>query len=122
MVLGLGQLARGMLSLGAGRHAEAYAHLRRIDDPDDPAWSPRVRLDTLADHVEAAVLSGHRAEAVELMARLGPIARSRPATRCGPRATRSSRSAPATGLSARAVSCGPPARGALRAVPTRSTC
>ena len=78
MVLGLGQLARGILSLGAGRHAEAYGHLRRIDDPDDPAWHPRVRLDTLADHVEAAVSCGHADEAVELMARLGPIARSSP--------------------------------------------
>ena len=78
MVLGLGQLARGILSLGAGRHAEAYGHLRRIDDPDDPAWHPRVRLDTLADHVEAAVSCGHGDAAAELMARLGPIARSSP--------------------------------------------
>jgi hypothetical protein len=42
-VLAATQLARGLAALGAGRPADALAHLRRIHDPADPAYHYGVR-------------------------------------------------------------------------------
>ena len=44
-VLAVVQQARGELALGAGRPAEAFAHLRRPFDPTDPAYDPDSALD-----------------------------------------------------------------------------
>ena len=65
------QIARGAIDLGAGRHLEAYEHLRRIYGaahlPLDSAWA-------VFDLAEAAVHSGRRAEARALAARLEHMA------------------------------------------------
>ena len=62
-VLSAAQLARGFAALSAGRYADAYANFRRMFDPADPAYHHGERLWGLADYVEAAARSGHRAEA-----------------------------------------------------------
>ncbi|MFZ1995674.1 MAG: AAA family ATPase [Solirubrobacteraceae bacterium] len=54
------QLARGVAALGGGRPAEAYEHLRRIYDSQDPAYHVSVRCFAVADLAEAGVRSGHR--------------------------------------------------------------
>jgi DNA-binding CsgD family transcriptional regulator/tetratricopeptide (TPR) repeat protein len=59
-VLAAAQLARGLACLGAGRPADAVAHLRRIHDPADPAYHYAVRCYTVGDLAEAAVRSGNR--------------------------------------------------------------
>lgn len=53
------QDARGIISLGAGRPAEAYEHLQRIWTPGDPAFSVGSQFYCLADYVEAAVACDH---------------------------------------------------------------
>ncbi len=53
------QLARGLACLGAGRPADAAAHLRRIHDAADPAYHYAVRCYTIGDLAEAAVRSGN---------------------------------------------------------------
>jgi DNA-binding CsgD family transcriptional regulator len=52
------QLARGTAALGAGRHDEAYEHLARIFDPQDPAYHPHLRAWALVDLAEAAAGGG----------------------------------------------------------------
>jgi len=59
-VLAAAQLARGLACLGAGRPADAVAHLRRIHDPADPAYHYAVRCYTVGDLAEAALRSGSR--------------------------------------------------------------
>ena len=51
-------LARGLAALGAGRPADALAHLRRIHDSADPAFHAAIRCHTIGDLAEAAVRSG----------------------------------------------------------------
>jgi ATP/maltotriose-dependent transcriptional regulator MalT len=66
-VEGVVQLTRGVTSLGAGRHAEAYEHLRRMLDPSDAAHH---RLDchwAIGNLAEAAVRIGRRDEARALV-------------------------------------------------------
>jgi DNA-binding CsgD family transcriptional regulator len=58
-VLAATQLARGLACLGAGRPADAVAHLRRIHDPADPAYHCAIRCCTIGDLVEAALRSGN---------------------------------------------------------------
>jgi DNA-binding CsgD family transcriptional regulator/tetratricopeptide (TPR) repeat protein len=58
-VLAAAQLARGLAWLGAGRPADAVAHLRRIHDPTDPAYHHAVRCYTIGDLAEAALRSGN---------------------------------------------------------------
>jgi DNA-binding NarL/FixJ family response regulator len=57
-VLAATQLARGLACLGAGRPADAVAHLRRIHDPTDPAYHYAIRCYTIGDLAEAALRSG----------------------------------------------------------------
>src|SRR5580704_9965624 len=54
------QLARGTAALDAGRHDEAYEHLARIFDPQDPAYHPHVRAWALVDLAEAAAGGGYQ--------------------------------------------------------------
>ena len=53
------QTARGISAMGAGRHWQAYEHLRRMFTPADPAFNSGLEFFGLADFVEAAVLSGN---------------------------------------------------------------
>ena len=52
------QLARGLAALGAGRPADALAHLRRIHDRGDPAYHYAIRCFTIGDLAEAALRVG----------------------------------------------------------------
>ena len=60
-VLAVVQQARGEHALGAGRPAEAFAHLRRPFDPTDPAYDPDSALTTLDALAEAATTDAERA-------------------------------------------------------------
>ncbi|WP_205687363.1 AAA family ATPase [Cellulomonas endophytica] len=72
------QLARGVVALDQGRHEEAWDQLARLSDPADPAHHPVVRTFAVADLVEAAVRSGHRAEVEPLVADLEALAARTP--------------------------------------------
>ena len=56
-LLAMLQLARGIAAIGAGRHGEAFEHLRRLFAPADPAFNSGLQFYALADFVEAAVYS-----------------------------------------------------------------
>jgi DNA-binding CsgD family transcriptional regulator len=56
-LLAMVQLARGIAAIGAGRHLEAFEHLRRLFAPADPAFNSGLQFFALADFVEAAVYS-----------------------------------------------------------------
>ena len=58
-LLAMLQIARGVSAIGAGRHWEAYEHLRRLFTPADPAFNFGLQFFGLADFVEAAVSSGN---------------------------------------------------------------
>ncbi|WP_225100310.1 LuxR family transcriptional regulator [Streptomyces sp. CoH27] len=68
--LALLQIARGLAAIGQGDYHNAYEHLIRIHDPAGPSFSHILRLYHLGDLAEAAVRSGHRAEAQALFADL----------------------------------------------------
>jgi len=71
------QLARGITALGAGRYADAYEHLIRTFDPNDPSEHYRKKFWAVGDLAEAALHSGRRDEARVLLAQAeadaGPI-------------------------------------------------
>ena len=67
------QYARGLLALGQGRHADAYAHLRRLHDPGDLANDQRILAGAIGDLAEAAVYSGHRDDACTVAEQLRPL-------------------------------------------------
>ena len=62
-LLAMLQLARGISAIGAGRHWEAFEHLRRLFAPADPAFNSGLQFFGLADFVEAAVYSDHSQDA-----------------------------------------------------------
>jgi DNA-binding CsgD family transcriptional regulator len=72
------QNARGIIALGADRHAEAYEHLQRMLTPGDPAFNASMQFYCLGDYVEAALACGQEAvaaAAVEIVERRsGPVA------------------------------------------------
>ena len=72
-LLSLAQLTRGVGALGDGRHAEAFAALRRIYEPGDVAHHRFIAWWALVDLVDAAIHSEHHDEARALVARLEPI-------------------------------------------------
>jgi hypothetical protein len=57
-ILATVQTARGLSALGQGRFADAFAHLRRMHDPNDPAFQMALRCYALPELVDAAVRSG----------------------------------------------------------------
>jgi DNA-binding CsgD family transcriptional regulator len=63
-----------LVALDRGRHQEAWEALVRLSDPTDPAHHPVQHSFSVADLVEAAVHSGHRAEVEPLVADLEAIA------------------------------------------------
>ncbi|MFM0017412.1 ATP-binding protein [Paraburkholderia azotifigens] len=58
-LLAMLQIARGISAIGAGRHWEAYEHLRRLFAPADPAFNSGLQFFALADFAEAGALSGN---------------------------------------------------------------
>jgi ATP/maltotriose-dependent transcriptional regulator MalT len=69
-MLSLVQQARGLADLAGGRHADAYAQLRRIFDPADVAHHPIIRCWLIGELAEAAAHSGQQAEARVLLEEL----------------------------------------------------
>jgi DNA-binding CsgD family transcriptional regulator len=61
-MLALVQQARGIADLAGGRHADAYAQLRRVFDPTDVAFHPLVRCWLIGELAEAAAHCGQQAE------------------------------------------------------------
>lgn len=57
-VLATVQTAKGLSALGQGRFADAFAQLRRMHDPADPAFQVALRCYALSELVDAAVRSG----------------------------------------------------------------
>jgi DNA-binding CsgD family transcriptional regulator len=83
--LSLVQWARGLLALGQGRHADAYDELHRIYQPGDPACSQRNQLAAIGELAEAAVRSGHREQARQILERVRPLAGQAPWPRAATR-------------------------------------
>jgi DNA-binding CsgD family transcriptional regulator len=79
------QYARGLLALGQGRHADAYDELHRIYQPGDPACNHRNQLLAIGELAEAAILSGHREHARQLLEHLRPLAGRAPWPRAATR-------------------------------------
>jgi DNA-binding CsgD family transcriptional regulator len=73
-LLALVELARGRNALLRADHSVAYEHLKRISDPKDIAYHIYARFWVVADHVEAAIQSGHEQEARDAIATLEPVA------------------------------------------------
>ncbi|MEV0707779.1 AAA family ATPase [Nocardia aurea] len=77
-VLATVALTRGLAALGEGRFDDAFAELRRMHDPADPAYTPALRSYFLAELTEAAVRGGQSEAARELLAELEPTTRTTP--------------------------------------------
>jgi DNA-binding CsgD family transcriptional regulator len=54
-LLAMLQMARGIATISACRHSEAFEHLQRLFAPADPAFNAGLQFFALADFVEAAV-------------------------------------------------------------------
>jgi hypothetical protein len=76
--LALVRYVRGLLALGEGRHAEAFAELRRLYEPGDPARNERISAGALGDLAEAAAHSGHRDHALAVLKPLELLADGAP--------------------------------------------
>ncbi|WP_028063673.1 ATP-binding protein [Solirubrobacter soli] len=72
-LLSLAQLTRGIGALGEGRHADAFAALRRIYEPGDVAHHRFIGWWAFVDHVDAAIHSDRHGEARALVARFEPV-------------------------------------------------
>jgi DNA-binding CsgD family transcriptional regulator len=77
-LLALLQIARGVAAIGAGRHLEAFDHLRRIFAPADPAFNSGLQFFGLADFVEAAVYSDHAQAARDVIEEIDRLAAPNP--------------------------------------------
>ena len=86
-VLATVQLARSLAALGEGRYADAFAAVRRIHDPADPAYQLALRRYVLPELVEAATRSGNADEAGKIVEELD-TATSSPALAAGLRYAR----------------------------------
>ncbi|GAB2864545.1 helix-turn-helix transcriptional regulator [Lentzea nigeriaca] len=86
-VLATVQLARSLAALGEGRYADAFAAVRRIHDPADPAYQLALRRYVLPELVEAATRSGNADEACKIVEELD-TATSSPALAAGLRYAR----------------------------------
>ena len=67
--------ARGSGALSAGRHDEAFAQLRRLNDPSDPSFHPVGQGWAVADLAEAAIGSGHVDDVRPIVAELERVGR-----------------------------------------------
>jgi ATP/maltotriose-dependent transcriptional regulator MalT len=77
-VLATVALARGLTALGEGRFDDAFADLRRILDPTDPAYQLALRAYCVAELTEAAVHAGRTEQMRQIMAGLESLAASTP--------------------------------------------
>jgi len=77
-VLATVQLARGLTDLSEGRFEDAFADLRRLLDPADPAYQLAVRTYCVAELTEAAVRAGRTDELRGVLAELEPLAATTP--------------------------------------------
>ncbi|MER7282842.1 AAA family ATPase [Dactylosporangium sp. NPDC000244] len=77
-VLAAVQHARGLVALGAGRHADALADLLRIHDPADPAYHLGYRCFVVPELAEAAVRSGQPEAVAGVVAEMEAVARRTP--------------------------------------------
>ena len=71
-------LPRGLAALGAGRPADALAHLRRIHDRGDPAYHYVIRCFTIGDLAEAASRAGETQSIGGYMQEMEAAARQTP--------------------------------------------
>ncbi|WP_410588157.1 AAA family ATPase [Amycolatopsis sp. lyj-23] len=78
-VLATVQLTRGLTSLSEGRFEDAFADLRRLLDPADPAYQLALRTYCVAELTEAAVRAGRTDELRDVLAELEPLAARTPA-------------------------------------------
>jgi ATP/maltotriose-dependent transcriptional regulator MalT len=77
-VLATVRLARGLAALGEGRYDDAFADLRRMLDPADPACHPAFRGYCLAELTEAAVRSGQTGLMQEILAEMESLGKISP--------------------------------------------
>ncbi|WP_410571158.1 AAA family ATPase [Amycolatopsis sp. cmx-4-61] len=77
-VLATVQLTRGLTSLSEGRFEDAFADLRRLLDPADPAYQLALRTYCVAELTEAAVRAGRTDELRDVLAELEPLAARTP--------------------------------------------
>ncbi|MEV6832293.1 AAA family ATPase [Amycolatopsis sp. NPDC051102] len=87
-VLATVQLTRGLTNLGEGRFDDAFADLRRLLDPADPAYQLALRAYCVAELTEAAVRAGRTGELRGVLAELECLDTSSPALRIGLRYAR----------------------------------
>ncbi|MGI5241687.1 ATP-binding protein [Dactylosporangium sp. CA-139066] len=73
------QLARGIAELGADRHEQAHAELRRVFQPADPAFQRMQQVWTISYLADAAVRTGRRAEARSVLGAMEQLAGGSPA-------------------------------------------
>jgi tetratricopeptide (TPR) repeat protein len=72
------QLVRGAALSNAGRYEDAYPHLRRLFEPSDPSFHQRERFGAVMFLAEAAVETGERDNARQVIAGLEDVAASTP--------------------------------------------
>jgi tetratricopeptide (TPR) repeat protein len=73
------QLVRGTAWLSAGSVDTAYDALARMFDTTDPSFHQRERFTGIVPFVEAAIATGHEAEAASVLAELEDVATTTPA-------------------------------------------
>ncbi|MEV6922003.1 AAA family ATPase [Amycolatopsis sp. NPDC051106] len=77
-VLATVQLTRGLANLSEGRFDDAFADLRRLLDPADPAYQLALRAYCVAELTEAAVRCGQTDALRDILAELEPLAKRTP--------------------------------------------
>ncbi|WIY06459.1 AAA family ATPase [Amycolatopsis mongoliensis] len=77
-VLATVQLTRGLTALSEGRFEDAFADLRRLLDPADPAYQLALRAYCVAELTEAAVRAGQTDAMRDILAELEPLAKGTP--------------------------------------------
>ncbi|MBE8518747.1 AAA family ATPase [Amycolatopsis sp. H6(2020)] len=87
-VLATVQLTRGLTSLSEGRFEDAFADLRRLLDPHDPAYQLALRTYCVAELTEAAVRAGRTDELRGILAELECLDTPSPALHIGLRYAR----------------------------------
>ncbi|MGW5748870.1 ATP-binding protein [Amycolatopsis sp. NPDC003861] len=87
-VLATVQLTRGLAGLSEGRFEDAFADLRRLLDPADPAYQLALRTYCVAELTEAAVRAGRTGELREVVAGLECLDTPSPALHIGLRYAR----------------------------------
>jgi ATP/maltotriose-dependent transcriptional regulator MalT len=72
------QMVHGLAMLADGRPSDAYEHLARVFDPDDPAFHPHAQMSVVAHLVEAATLAGRLDDAESIIAQCRTVAAGAP--------------------------------------------